>query len=76
MDANVGARGFWDSLKSEWRRVRLSALQVGEVAPRQASHGDTLARLPMGTLLPRTQAQAEETHRRKSSSAALPPVPL
>lgn len=43
MDANVGARGFWDSLKSESRRVRLLALQVGEVAPRQASHGDTLA---------------------------------
>lgn len=69
MDVNVGARGFWDSLKSEPRRVRLLALQVGEVAPGQAFHGERI-------LFPQTQAQAEETHGLKSLSTVLLPVPL
>lgn len=50
-DADVGAWGFWDSLKSEMRRGRLLALPVGEVAPGQAFHGDTFSTdsCPSGT---------------------------
>lgn len=68
VDANVGARGFWDSLKSELRRVRLLALQVGEVAPRQAFHGDTLA---TDSGPSKTDPQAEEFICSSASCASL-----